>query len=137
MKMKKGFTLIELLVVIAIIGILAAMILVALNTARNKARDARVKSALGQIKIQAELYLDTSTTGYTGFTVNTDLSNDIDSNNGAAGVPTLTFATSPSNVYAVATTLIDGTTTICADSTGKIQTGSTGTAGVCSAGTVL
>jgi type II secretion system protein G len=52
----KGFTLIELLVVISIIGLLASIVLVSLNSARSKARDARRKTDLQQISKALDMY---------------------------------------------------------------------------------
>lgn len=57
-KKQKGFTLIELLVVIAVIGLLASIVLVAVNTAREKARDVKRKADIQQIMLAWELYYD-------------------------------------------------------------------------------
>jgi len=57
-KTKQGFTLIELLVVIAIIGLLATLSIVALNTARARARDAKRVADVKQMQTALELYFN-------------------------------------------------------------------------------
>ncbi len=66
-KNQSGFTLIELLVVVAIIGMLATIVLISLNTARTKARDARRLADLRQVALALEFYYDDNpNTGYPG-----------------------------------------------------------------------
>ncbi len=57
-KNKSGFTLIELLVVIAIIGLLASVVLLALNSARAKSRDAKRLADVRQLASAFELYFN-------------------------------------------------------------------------------
>jgi prepilin-type N-terminal cleavage/methylation domain-containing protein len=60
----RGFTLIELLVVIAIIGILSAVVLASLNTARSKGNDAAIQSDLSTIQTEAEIWYGNNGNSY-------------------------------------------------------------------------
>lgn len=88
--MKRGFTLIELLVVIAIIGILSSVVLVSVNTARDRGNDAAVKSNLSSVRTQAELYYDDSGTTYVGLCTNATIAEQINGAKSAAGVTSAT-----------------------------------------------
>lgn len=59
MSAPRGFTLIELLVVIAIIGLMSTIAVVSLNSARERARDAKRLSDIAQIQKVLEIYYDT------------------------------------------------------------------------------
>lgn len=97
-KSTPGFTLIELLIVIAVLGILASLVLTAINSSRNKAYDTRIRADIGQIRWLAETAFDSQGANYTNWTQYptiqqnlTILLEDIDKNyNDAPGAPYVT-----------------------------------------------
>lgn len=114
----KGFTLIELLVVIAIIGVLASIVLVALNGARLKSRDTKRVADMRQVNQALEIYSQ----DYGGYPATlTDIAPDYTSAAPVAPTPQDGTCTTLENDYtytAVGTSFIsekDGTTTVYPD----------------------
>jgi len=124
----KGFTLIELLVVIAIIGILSSIVLVSVNSARNKAKDAAIKGNVEGTRVAAELFYDNGST-YAGVCTSGDFARI----GSAVQAQASTWACNASGVagYCASGSLTGGTTW-CADSNGYSGAKTCGVGGVCS-----
>ncbi len=130
----QGFTLIELLVVIAIIGVLSAVVLASLNTARTKGNDAAIQSDLSTIQTQAEIYYGgaggnsygatVSATGScvvasTMFDADTTIKNAIAGAEALNGTGVGMVCNDTATAYAVSSPLSSSATTYwCIDSTG-------------------
>ena len=115
----KGFTLIELLVVIAIIGILASIVLASLNTARGKAANVSVKANLANIRPQAEMVYD-STSSYATACANATVVTQLAAADTSGGGTNKCFGDANGWVVSTELKVADGTSNNwCVDSTGK------------------
>lgn len=127
-KTQKGFTLIELLVVIAIIGVLSAIVLASLNTARAKGQDAAIKSQMRSLVSQGSLYFDnnnyytanaSSTTCTTGMYADTNVQNIV---KGIQSITTFSTCYAATTTFMAVASLkygVNGTMVWCVDASGN------------------
>jgi prepilin-type N-terminal cleavage/methylation domain-containing protein len=122
-RLKKGFTLIELLVVIAIIGILSSIVLVSLNTARDKGANAAVKANMNGLRNQAEIVYDENNNVYALVCSDTKIVDALEKASTAGTGTTTSYVCNNDDGYWVAQSPLkiadaDGSTYWCQDNSG-------------------
>ncbi len=134
-KKNKGFTLIELLVVIAIIGILSGLIIVSLGDATNQAKEAKIKSALDQVRAVAQIHANANAGSFaTLSSANTKIDNifaEIVANGGVAEATGLHVSATAWSAYSTT----PAGNCMCLDSTGKVKETSGTSTGCATTGT--
>jgi prepilin-type N-terminal cleavage/methylation domain-containing protein/prepilin-type processing-associated H-X9-DG protein len=95
-RFRSGFTLIELLVVIAIIGVLVALIMPAVQAARESANKAKCQNNLKQLALAAQEYHDAFTSFPSGWLCQTP---GTDQNGNPTGDPSCAYANTPYQQY--------------------------------------
>jgi prepilin-type N-terminal cleavage/methylation domain-containing protein len=130
----KGFTLIELLIVIAVIGMLAILVLSAVNNSRLKAYDSSIRSDVTQIRWLTEIAFDDQGGTYVNWTANPNIQSqltvaldDIDKyESDPVGPPyTTVMRDTQANEYCVSAPLRTEPKYYCVDATAVFKTVST------------
>jgi prepilin-type N-terminal cleavage/methylation domain-containing protein len=132
----KGFTLIELLVVIAIIGILSAVVLASLSTARSKGKDASVQESMSGMRAAAEIYYSNTGNSYGTQTAGASCTTGVfgDSSSNMAGLVTAVQSSATAantecgangSAWFFAAKLPSGSGNFCVDSTGAAKSSTT------------
>lgn len=141
MRRPNGFTLVELLVVIAIIGLLSSVVLVSLNSARDKGGDAALKADLANLRSQAALYYEEHGNSYgTAGTSCTTAGNVFaderiaeqikGAENASGGGSVATCATSAARFVVSVPLRTDKTKSWCIDDSGRAKEGAADTVNI-------